>query len=225
VANRLPRALVDVTKDRLGRVVSPNLDALGILWATDKARGYHGYTTYYARHLRTNRREISCVLEIGVGGYRDPLGGGNSLRMWRNYFPRATIYGLDLYAKRLGDSRRLIALQGDQSDPATLQRVVELCPPFDLVIDDGSHVKSHIIASFEALFPVVKPGGLYAIEDLDAVYPLSHDAASETIADSVTMRARLLTDDLRLEQRPVAAVYPYPGLVLVEKGLVPTGVR
>jgi demethylmacrocin O-methyltransferase len=145
--------------------------------------------------------------------------------MWRNYFPRATIYGLDLYAKRLADSRRLIALQGDQSDPATLQRVVERCPPFDLVIDDGSHIRSHIIASFEGLFPFVKPGGLYAIEDLDAVYPFSHGVTSGTTADTVRMRARLLIDDLTLDRRPVAAVYAYPGLVLVEKGLVSIRVR
>ena len=93
---------MDRAKDRLGQAVSSNLNALGILWGTDKACGHHGYTSYYARHLRAKRRVITCVLEIGIGGYRDPSGGGNSLRMWRSYFPRATIYGLDLYAKRFG---------------------------------------------------------------------------------------------------------------------------
>jgi predicted O-methyltransferase YrrM len=216
VAARLPRGFVDRTKHLVGRTVSWNLDALGILWGTDKARGYHGYTRYYARHLRRRRRAVTCVLEIGIGGY-DSCPGGNSLRMWRSYFPHATIYGLDLYEKRFEDAHRLVLLQGDQSDQNTLRRVVELYQPFDLVVDDGSHIKSDIIASFEALFPAVTPGGVYAIEDIDAVYPKSPDAGPYDVIDHVASPAKLLSDDLRLGRCAIAAVHSYPGLVLVEK--------
>ena len=202
-----------------------HLDALGILWGTDKARGHHGYTTYYARHLRARRRSIRCVLEIGVGGYVDPHDGGNSLRMWRNYFPSATIYGLDLYEKRFADARRLITLQGDQSDPETLKHVVELCAPLDLVVDDGSHVRSDVIASFDALFPAVKPGGLYAVEDLVAVYPPSYGGSPKGGSESAAGLAKLLLDDLHLDQHPVAAVHAYPGLVLVERARGPADIR
>ena len=225
VASRLPRPVVDRVKHRLGRTVCWHLDALGILWGTDKARGHHGYTRYYARHLRAPRRSIRCVLEIGVGGYGDPHDGGNSLRMWRNYFPRATIYGLDLYEKRFADGRRLVTLKGDQSDPETLRHVVELCAPFDLVVDDGSHIRSDVITSFEALFPAVKPGGLYAVEDLVAVYRPSHGGSPKSARESAADPAKLLLDDLNLDRRPVAAVHAYPGLVLVERARAPSGVR
>jgi hypothetical protein len=157
------------------------------------------------------------VLEIGIGGY-NACPGGNSLRMWRSYFPRATIYGLDLYEKRFEDAHRLVLLQGDQSDRNTLRRVVELCQPFDLVVDDGSHVRSDIIASFEALFPAVAPRGIYAIEDIDAVYPTSAGAEAYEAPDDRASAARLLSDDLRLGRWPIASVYSYPGLLLVEKG-------
>jgi predicted O-methyltransferase YrrM len=157
------------------------------------------------------------VLEIGIGGYNS-CPGGNSLRMWRSYFPRATIYGLDLYEKRFEDAHRLVLLQGDQSDRNTLQRVVELCQPFDLVVDDGSHIRSDIIASFEALFPAVTPGGLYAIEDIEAVYPKSAGAEPYDVPDDLASPTKLLSDDLRLSRRAIAAVHSYPGLVLVEKG-------
>ena len=37
--------------------------------------------------------------------------------------------------------------------------------PLDLVIDDASHMYQPTKASFEALFPCLRPGGLYVIED------------------------------------------------------------
>jgi hypothetical protein len=138
--------------------------------------------------------------------------------MWRSYFPRATIYGLDLYEKRFEDAHRLVLLQGDQSDRNTLRRVLELCQPFDLVVDDGSHVRSDIIASFDALFPAVAPGGFYAIEDIDAAYPKSAGAEPYDVPDDRASAAQLLSDDLRLGRWPITSVYSYPGLLLVEKG-------
>lgn len=42
--------------------------------------------------------------------------------------------------------------------------------PYDIIIDDGSHMVRHVIASFEALFPYLRRGGLYIIEDLHTSY-------------------------------------------------------
>ena len=39
------------------------------------------------------------VLEIGIGGYDAPDAGGESLRMWKHYFRRGLIYGMDIYPK------------------------------------------------------------------------------------------------------------------------------
>jgi hypothetical protein len=126
-----------------------DLDRLAKLWGTDKGLGRHCYTQHYAAHLGRRRGAVEAVLEIGVGGYMDPHHGGHSLFMWRNYFPRATVYGLDLFEKRLDAGARIVTLQADQADPDALQRALSGCPAFDLIVDDGDHVGEHIIVSFE----------------------------------------------------------------------------
>jgi hypothetical protein len=219
-AQRLPRRAVNRVKRAIAFPVAWNLDALAVLWGTDKAPGHHGYTRYYARHLR--RRSVRCVLEIGIGENQDPDRGGNSLLMWRSYFPNATIYGLDIHEKRL-DEPRIIPLQADQSDQASIERAVADCPPFDLIVDDGSHVASHISTSFETLFPKIKPGGLYAIEDL--VFAYLHDYGGGppgTLGTGVDLTKSLL-DHVNVGPRPIAAVHAYPGLALIERGEAPGG--
>ena len=42
--------------------------------------------------------------------------------------------------------------------------------PFDIVIDDGSHVNRHVHHSFRTLWPHLAPGGLYVVEDLQTSY-------------------------------------------------------
>lgn len=37
---------------------------------------------------------------------------------------------------------------------------------FDMIVDDGSHGPSHIFATLTALWPTIKPGGVYIVEDL-----------------------------------------------------------
>ena len=217
-AKPLPRSTVNRIKHGLGLVVASNLDALALLWGTDKARSHHGYTRHYANHLRSRRRSVECVLEIGIGDGADPRAGGSSLRMWRNYFPHATIYGIDLYEKVLDDGARITALQADQSDPSALRRAVAQCPPFDLIVDDGSHVGSHVITSFEVLFPKLAPGGYYAIEDLETSYLPAYGGGLPGVPDTAAALAKDLLDDLNLGSRPIAALHAYPGLVLVEKG-------
>merc|ERR1712029_878213 len=38
---------------------------------------------------------------------------------------------------------------------------------FDIIIDDGSHVPNHQLVSFETLWPSIKPGGMYIVEDIE----------------------------------------------------------
>jgi hypothetical protein len=220
LVQRLPRPAVNRIKRAIASPVAWNLDALAVLWGTDKALGHHGYTRYYARHL--NRRSVGCVLEIGIGENQDPARGGNSLLMWRSYFPNATVYGLDLHKKRL-DEPRIVAIQADQSDPASLERAVAGCPPFDLVVDDGSHVASHVATSFETLFPKVKPGGFYAIEDLVFAYMRDYGGGPPGTRGTAVDLAKGLVDHVNIGPRPIAAVYAYPGLALIERADAPGG--
>jgi hypothetical protein len=55
----------------------------------------------------------------------------------------------------------------DQADSEKLLQIaaVEFSGPLDLVIDDASHELERTRASFDTLFPLLRPGGLYVIED------------------------------------------------------------
>jgi cephalosporin hydroxylase len=98
-----------------------------------------------------------CMAEI-------PCGCGSAISQ------RGIITGIDLYDKSALREDRISIYQGDQNDPAFLQEVNRLEGPFDIIIDDGSHVQTHIITSFETLFPLLKTGGIYVIEDTQTSY-------------------------------------------------------
>ena len=133
---------------------------------TDKA-GNAGYIDYYERNFESLRELPLRLLELGV------LKGG-SLLTWEEYFPRATIVGLDEDEVVLeGKHERIRTYQGKQEDTALLSRIGGESAPegFDIIIDDASHIGALARASFWHLFDHhLKPGGIYAIEDWGTGY-------------------------------------------------------
>ena len=123
------------------------------------------YATNYAFHFAPRKEETRTLLEIGVGGYDSPSAGGESLRIWKDFFPNACIYGIDIADKSGIDDDRIRTFRGDQSDPVFLDAVIGEIGSPDIVIDDGSHRNDHVIASFQHLFPKLKATGVYVIED------------------------------------------------------------
>ncbi len=146
-----------------------DLDRLGHIYGTDKV-GHHTYTPHYLHHFRPFKYKKVRLLEIGVGGYRNPRYGGNSLRMWKKYFPFGRITSVDIHDKSLLQERRIRIYQGSQADRAFMEQVVAEAGPFDIIIDDGSHINAHVIESFRILFPTLKTGGIYVVEDLQTSY-------------------------------------------------------
>jgi hypothetical protein len=134
------------------------LAQLGAQYAPTKR--LHNYLPFYWMHFRDIRFSVKKVLEIGVQTDR-------SIRMWEEFFPNATIWGLDIdpeCERFAGDRRRIII--GDQGDPACLRRVVkDSGGDFDIVIDDGSHRVEHQLLSFDFLFPHLTEHGIYVVED------------------------------------------------------------
>lgn len=68
---------------------------------------------------------------------------------------------------------KLSLYTGDQSDARFLQMMkADLGhEPFDIIVDDGSHVPWHQLFTFEIMFETwLKPGGLYIIEDIETSY-------------------------------------------------------
>jgi len=133
---------------------------------TDKAAHTH-YLRNYEEYFRPLLDKDVRLLELGV------LKGG-SLLLWRDYFERGVIAGLDLNPAQVEDPTGRIRLyRGGQHDTELLDRIARECAPegFDVIIDDCSHVGELARASFWHLFENhLKPGGLYVIEDWGTGY-------------------------------------------------------
>lgn len=132
--------------------------------------GSHWYAPHYQHHFEPLRRKKITLLEIGIGGDEDPLAGGGSLRAWKSYFSRASIVGIDIHDKKAHEAPRIRTYKGSQADAGFLKRVVEQIGAPDVIIDDGSHINEHVITSFEVLFPLLRDGGIYVIEDMQTSY-------------------------------------------------------
>lgn len=123
------------------------------------------YFDIYERHFDRFRGRSPVVLELGVSH-------GGSLDMWRWYFGRgATVVGVDIDARAASlDGGGVHVHVGDQADSAFLSSLVDRYGRFDVVIDDGSHLFEHQLASLQALWDRVAVGGVYLVEDVCTSY-------------------------------------------------------
>lgn len=142
---------------------------LAVAFGTDK-EGSHHYGRHYQYHFAPLRQKKLNVLEIGVGGYDQPQAGGESLRMWKAYFPKSLIFGIDIHDKSCHNDDRIKTFKGSQTDEMFLLEVAKQIGSIDIIIDDGSHLNNDVIATFKILFPLLSPKGLYVVEDLQTSY-------------------------------------------------------
>lgn len=226
-----PLPVYDVVRrlaDALDRPYAIGLAELCVRYGSDKW-GHHTYPRRYEQHFDRLRDQPLTVLEIGVGGFGDQQRGGASLDVWRRYFPRALVYGLDIVDKSHMSDQRVTVLQADQSSPADLARVLEVTGAPDIVIDDGSHVSAHLLASFAHLFPALRDGGLYVMEDLQTSYWPTFGGLAHTYNDPATSLGFLktLVDGLHHEEivgrtaapadAHIGGVHFYHNLAFIEK--------
>ncbi len=111
-------------------------------------------------------KELS-ILELGI---RD----GGSLELWRDYFPKATVTGIDIKLPALQNvGPRIKMFEGSQANVEFLKDVAASSPgaQYDIVIDDASHVGELTKRSFWYLFDNhLRAGGIYVIEDWGTGY-------------------------------------------------------
>lgn len=149
------------------------------------------YFGIYETHLARYRGRAPRILEIGVSH-------GGSLQMWRDYFGTSSrIVGIDVEPRVAALAEPGIAIEvGDQGDPNFIGDVARRHGPFDIIIDDGSHVSSHQITSFETLWQYLKFGGVYLVEDLHTNYWPEHHGGGVGVDGTFIEWTKHRIDDL-----------------------------
>lgn len=125
----------------------------------------HHYTEIYYSLFYLWQNNPIKMLEIGV---MDPRFPGTSIKMWKSFFSDLKFVGMDINpdALKLQEDGVSVFI-GDQGKPDHLMSLINTyLQEYDIIIDDGSHIMSDILTSFNILYPMVKPGGYYIIEDL-----------------------------------------------------------
>ncbi len=156
---------------------------------------------FYRRLLPILDREPASILEIGVKG-------GGSTAIWKALFPGASVVGIDIKLRRWlmqqPSSDGVVFLEGDQTDIARLEEIAARHGPFDIVIDDGSHVTDHVAGTLRCLLPHVRPGGLYIVEDTHSSVrkPGAKKSVEQYGEDIWPDFTRAVFERLRLGRRP-----------------------
>lgn len=155
----------------------PVLDNLIEYYGSDK--NLSGYNTVYGELLHNIRDKVTNVLEIGVGSlqYNNDFSfagntqhypqyrPGNSLRVWRDYFPNATIHGVDIEEDcRILENRIETFIFPSINLHLCKQHLFNF--KYDIIIDDGDHSAISQLITFKNLAPLLKEGGMYFIEDI-----------------------------------------------------------
>lgn len=180
------------------------------------------YLEVYARHFAAYRNTPVRMLEIGVDK-------GGSLEIWRKYFGEdAVIFGIDIdpeCASRVSPPNQVRI--GSQADLVFLRSLIDEMGTPDIVLDDGSHWARHQRVSFDTLFPLLREGGLYVIEDLHTAY--FHGAweggyrrrgtAIERVKDMIDdMHAWYHTKKTTTPARDqIVGIHVYDSIVFIEK--------
>lgn len=135
----------------------------------DKA-SKHKYHTVYEPDFEPLRNKEINILEIGIFK-------GDSIKVWLDYFPKATIYGIDIFTRitskdiEVLNHDRVKWLKADSTSYSVVNSIKKEWPRirFDIIIDDGLHTPDANTKTLNNLYPFLKKQGKYYIED---VWPL-----------------------------------------------------
>jgi hypothetical protein len=131
--------------------------------------------------LNNNRLNAKNIIEIGIGTNQlmksivgDRYEVGASIKAWRDFFPNAGIFGLDIEKDVLFEEDRIKCFYSDQSKSSVLVETINEIRKykndenllFDMILDDGSHILEHQILTYKTLFNYLNINGIYIIEDI-----------------------------------------------------------
>ena len=151
-----------------------SLDQIGLNYRTDKSSPYHNYLVTYEQYFEEFRDQFIQVWELGIGDITSENREGESGLMWRDYFTNGQVSVFDndpVKVERWSLKKHGIsAYLADQTDKTRFENLVTRHGRPAIIIDDASHIQKNTIQSFQNLFPLLKSGGLYCIEDVITSY-------------------------------------------------------
>jgi cephalosporin hydroxylase len=126
------------------------------MFNTDKI--YNGYFPTY----------LGMASEVGIGGIICEIGvqRGGSLEMWQHLFPAGYVVGVDNDGKAIWPEGtvKIVAEQDSDALPELLKRASPT-GKYNLIVEDASHDGTASKKTFELLWPLIRDGGWYVIED------------------------------------------------------------
>ena len=125
-------------------------------------KDWSGFLEIYSNYFKDYKDKEINILEIGIDK-------GESLKIWRKYFTRAKICGIDIIDIKF-QIEGVDLIKADQTDKKALKEICDKYRGFDIIIDDGGHYSKQIVISLDFLFDYLKDNGLYIIEDLQTSY-------------------------------------------------------
>ena len=134
-------------------------------YGTDKHYGHDYFNLIYDKVLTPLKYDVKTFIEVGVFN-------GDSILLWRDFFENATIVGVDIDMIRSAgplstkDLSRIDLLEMDISKESNLESVCNKYPNVDIILDDASHTMFDQQNTLAKLFKILKPGGLFILEDL-----------------------------------------------------------
>ncbi|CAL8463645.1 g3179 [Coccomyxa elongata] len=174
-----------VTDDELTSPITRTIDKSFSRFAeevqSDKSNRGSSYHYIYSKYLSPVRREPMRLLEIGMGcSMHNGVEGMHSLSLWRKYLTNTKVSYVENDAECASKHRAEIesvakgkVYVGDQEDVNVLSEIVEDAKTFsgyDIIVDDGGHKASQMLASFKVLWQSLKSGGIYVVEDISENY-------------------------------------------------------
>lgn len=142
------------------------LDELFIKYETDKSSKFHSYHKIYEEILFPFIDIDMNLFISGIGGYNTNRGGGDLLA-FKEYLPKAKIVGIDIYDKSFLNQDRITTYICSEDDEITMKGIIMIEGIPDVIINDGSHCNLLVIKNFKLLFPILKSGGVFVIEDIE----------------------------------------------------------
>lgn len=154
------------------------LSTLMNLYGSDKGgrNNVHNYADFYSTIFDKKRLLVKNFLEIGLGtnDINLPSNMGKqgiplaSLRAWRDYFPKANIFGADIDKKILKNEKRIKTFFVDQTKKKTIDLLFKKIKikQFDVILEDGLHEFNANINFFENSIKYLSKKGIYIIEDV-----------------------------------------------------------